>query len=118
MKQANPNQASPDTVNCAKAFVEARQTGCGLTAYPGKMPASLDEAYAIQDEAIKFWDDEITGWKVGRITGAYEAELGTDRLAGPVFSKVCFSNVGAGIVLPVFAEGFAAIVGEITAVIG
>ncbi|HSX57260.1 MAG TPA: 2-keto-4-pentenoate hydratase, partial [Sphingomonas sp.] len=35
----------------AEAFVTARRTATGLPDYPGTPPASLDDAYAIQDRA-------------------------------------------------------------------
>lgn len=102
----------------AKAFVSARQNADGIAEYPGKLPESLAEAYDIQDEAISLWNDELEGWKVGRILGEYETRLGVDRLAGPVFSKVSYDNAGQPLDMPVFGKGFAAVEGEVIAVIG
>lgn len=101
----------------AQAFVAARLSGAGVETYPGALPASLDEAYAIQDNAIALWPTSIAGWKVGRITGDYEAQYGCDRLVGPVFQEFCHKNSGEVLDLPVYKQGFAAVEGEVTAVI-
>jgi 2-keto-4-pentenoate hydratase len=93
--------------------VEARKAGAALEAYPGRIPGSLAEAYAIQDAAIGLWQQQPRGWKVGRIGAPYDAELATDRLAGPIFR---IEQGGADI--PVFAEGFAAGEAEIILRIG
>lgn len=102
----------------AQAFVSARLSGDGVDPYPGDLPTSLDEAYSIQDAAIALWPTAIAGWKVGRITGQYETELGHDRLVGPVFEEFCHRNGGDVLEMPVYTEGFAAVEGEVTAVIG
>ena len=49
----------------ARAFVEARNAGTGLPDYPGALPQSLDEAYAIQERAISLFGAPVVGWKVG-----------------------------------------------------
>ena len=41
-----------DRSRIAGQFVAARRAATGLDSYPGDFPASLDEAYAIQDAAI------------------------------------------------------------------
>lgn len=101
----------------AEAFVTARRSGAGIDVYPGELPASLDEAYAIQDAAIALWPTAIAGWKVGRITGEHETKLGHDRLVGPVFEEFVHRNSGDVLELPVYVDGFAAVEGEVTAVI-
>ena len=45
----------------ASAFVEARLAGRSLPVYPGDMPDSLEEAYAIQSAAISAWPDRVAG---------------------------------------------------------
>lgn len=101
----------------AKCFTDARRQALGFDKYPDPLPTSIDEAYAIQDKAISLWGDVLTGWKVGRITGDNEAKFGTDRLAGPVFSRVVHKRAEGRTDMPVFENGFAAIEGEVTAVI-
>lgn len=102
----------------AIAFVEARRNRKPLDAYPGEKPASLAEAYRIQDIAIDRWGDAPVGWKVGRINGADAQALGVDRLAGPIFPEFMWTTETAPAALGVFSGGFAAVEGEIVAIIG
>ena len=44
--------ASPEQENVARAFLAARAEKTPLTAYPGAMPQTMAEAYAIQGAAI------------------------------------------------------------------
>ncbi len=101
----------------AKCLTDARRRALGFDTYPDPLPVSLDEAYDIQDKAISLWADELSGWKVGRITGDNEVRFGTDRFAGPVFSRLVQKRSGQAIIMPVFENGFTAVEGEITAVI-
>jgi len=98
--------------NIAKKFVEARLSAGSLTEYPGEAPHTLSDAYAIQDAAIDLWPDEISGWKVGRINGDAVTAHGTDRLAGPIFSRQARDQREAVMESPVFSDGFAAVEGE------
>ncbi len=103
--------------NTAKKFVQARRSAESLAEYPGPLPQTLAEAYAIQDAAISLWPDEIAGWKVGRINGDDVAKFGTDRLAGPIFASQV-SRQGDSITdCPVYAEGFAAVEGECVVIV-
>ena len=97
----------------ATAFTQARLSRQALAEYPGEVPENLEQAYAIQDEAIKLWPQKIAGWKVGGIGGDYASKLKATKLAGPVFENQIYKSDGACINMPVFAEGFAAIEGEI-----
>jgi len=92
-----------DRSRIAGRFLAARRAASGLDAYPGDFPASLDEAYAIQDAAIAAWGRPVIGWKVGRVAEPLVGLFGTDRLAGPIFQQAA-----DGAEMPVFAEGFAA----------
>ncbi|MFL6734416.1 MAG: 2-keto-4-pentenoate hydratase [Sphingomicrobium sp.] len=90
----------------ADRFLSARRTTAGLHEYPGQLPETLDQAYAIQDAAIVSWRRPIIGWKVGRVPQGLVAKLGADRLAGPIFeSRKASSDVAQ---MPVFEHGFAA----------
>nr|WP_283938017.1 2-keto-4-pentenoate hydratase [Sphingomonas caseinilyticus] len=91
----------------AGRFVSARRAAEGISGYPGDMPASLEEAYRIQDEAIATWPHPVRGWKVGRVVPPFTAQFGTDRLAGPIFS-VAEATQDVDVAMPVFADGFAA----------
>lgn len=92
-----------DRSRIAGRFLAARRAAAGLDAYPGDFPASLDEAYAIQDAAIAAWGRPVIGWKVGRVPEPLIDLFGTDRLTGPIFDAAA-----DGAAMPVFAEGFAA----------
>ncbi|MFC3714293.1 2-keto-4-pentenoate hydratase [Sphingoaurantiacus capsulatus] len=87
----------------AGRFRAARRAAGSFADFPGELPATLDEAYAVQDAAITGWDRPVLGWKVGRIMPPFEEALGAERLAGPIF------DVREGEpAMPVFADGFAA----------
>ncbi|PKP90542.1 MAG: hypothetical protein CVT77_14820, partial [Alphaproteobacteria bacterium HGW-Alphaproteobacteria-16] len=51
----------------AEAFVSARKEMRSLPEYPGTVPTSIGDAYAIQDRALTLAEGEVAGWKVGRI---------------------------------------------------
>jgi 2-keto-4-pentenoate hydratase len=71
----------------ADRFRAARQACVAVKDFPGAIPQSLNEAYAIQDIAIGAWPDTVAGWKVGRILGEAETKFGADRLIGPIFAQ-------------------------------
>jgi 2-keto-4-pentenoate hydratase len=101
----------------AHAFVTARRAARGLVRYPGTLPATLAEGYAIQDAAIALQGEAIGGWKVGRIPAPLVDSFGINRLAGPIFA----SGIAAarpGLAMPVFADGFAAAEAEFLLRIG
>lgn len=116
MQQATADGAAAERRQIANAFLAARRAGLPVHKYPGRTPASLEDAYSIQDLAIAGWPFEIAGWKVGRIVGADAARLGADRLAGPIFADRM--RLGAAR-RPgeVFANGFAAVEGEIVIIL-
>lgn len=95
----------------AECFLAARKAATGLSDYPGPLPTSLDEAYAIQDAALAQVTDAVAGWKVGRIRAPLSETFGCDRLAGPIFASTVFAadeqSIGR-----VFAEGFGAVEAE------
>jgi 2-keto-4-pentenoate hydratase len=97
-----------ETSRIAGRFLAARRAAEGLDSYPGDLPATLDQAYAIQDEAIAAWGRPVIGWKVGRVLPPLSERFGTDRLGGPIFARAVASQGGGPVEMPVFAEGFAA----------
>jgi 2-keto-4-pentenoate hydratase len=103
----------------ARAFVTARQENRVLMRYPsGHMPASLDDAYRIQEAAMALDGRPLLGWKVGRIAASLTKEFGSERLAGPIFSLTDRRQAGQPPpVMPVLT-GFAAAEGELLARIG
>lgn len=96
-----------EAANIAEQFLSARRAAAGLAAYPGAMPNSLPDAYAVQDAAIAKWNQPIVGWKVGRVPAGLIEQYGTDRLAGPIFASR-YASDGEEVEMPVFAQGFAA----------
>lgn len=103
--------------NIAKSFTNARLSGGCISEYPGALPQTLEEAYAIQDAAIKLWPHKIGGWKVGGIGGVFAEQLNATKLAGPVFENQIFYSEDSRLNMPVFADGFAAIEGEIVVIV-
>lgn len=107
-------RAVPEARGVAHQFVEARLAGLALEGFPGRIPGSLAGAYAIQQEAIGLWPDEIAGWKIGRVAPHQVEALGAVRLAGPIFSQRVYEASGdAPVDFPVIAGGFAAAEAEI-----
>jgi 2-keto-4-pentenoate hydratase len=99
--------ATIESGRIAGRFLDARRAASGLDTYPGDFPTTLDEAYAIQDEAIARWARPVIGWKVGRVHSPLSERFGADRLAGPIFARTEAAS-GAAVEMPVFAQGFAA----------
>ncbi len=95
------------------ALLSARRDARALPAFPGKLPVTLEDAYAIQNYSRQLWPDEVGAWKVGGVPpGAYRKRFGVDRLVGPVF-KLAIHHVSSGEIaqFPVYA-GSAAVEGE------
>lgn len=98
----------------AAAFVAARRAARGLPDYPGARPADLASAYRIQGHALSLDGRAIGGWKVGRINPPLDGQLGTNRLAGPIFTdQMVDAADGTEPAMPVFADGFAAAEAEL-----
>ena len=96
----------------ACTFVEARKAWTLVDTYPGDPPPSLTAAYAIQDEALRLWQREIGGWKVGKINPPASEELGANRLTGPIFRDLLRYETGEPATFPVFEGAFAAVEAE------
>ena len=108
----------PDTDNIrqiARVFVAARRDGVAVPDFPGDVPTTLDEGYAVQDAALGLADGSVAGWKVGRINPPMG---GIDRLTGPIFADQVVVAPDQPPAMPVFAEGFAAAEAEFLLRIG
>ena len=102
-----------DPADVAKRFVEARLSSTALLDFPGALPPDMAKAYAAQEAAIGLWPDAVIGWKVGRIAPELQAELGAERVMGPVFAgHVWTADPAAPTPLPVIPGGFAAVEAE------
>ena len=98
----------------ARALLAARASGAALTLYPGALPGSLTEGYAIQDAALALDGRSVGGWKVGRIAAELVETYGANRLTGPIFrDEMVEGGVGECPAMPVYAEGFAAAEAEV-----
>lgn len=102
----------------SQIFVDARISGHRVDIYPGDMPQNLAAAYEIQDAAIALHPFEIGGWKVGRIPPGQVAELGAERLAGPIFSHQIEHAIQDGLIEMPLLPGFAAAEAEMLLRIG
>jgi len=96
----------------AARLVSARLDARALEAFPGAPPATLEQGYLIQEVAIHLWPDEIAGWKIGLVPPTLRERLGSDRVAGPIFSRAVRTAAGGVVEFPVFAGGFAAVEAE------
>lgn len=96
----------------------ARRDATILQTYPGPIPATLEQAYAVQDLSIEASDDEVVGWKIGMVAPELRSDMGSERIMGPVFKQVHY-HIGKGhaadefIELPVFEGGFIAVEPEL-----
>ena len=103
--QEDASRAEP----IAAALVAARRRAQPLAAFPAQLPATLADAYRIQDAAIRLMPDVIAGWKVGRILPPLTDRFGADRLAGPIFSRrIVHDNGGDWPAGGMFEGGFGA----------
>jgi 2-keto-4-pentenoate hydratase len=107
-----------DPIEIVDRFLTARRTAAGLDDFPGSLPATLDEAYRIQDAAIARWNRPVVGWKVGRVPEPLTGRYRTDRLTGPIFAVGEADGGGASVTMPVFDRGFAAAEAEFLLRIG
>ena len=97
----------------SERFVTARKSAEPLTDFPGELPATLEEAYAIQTASMESWPDKVAGWKVGMVPAPYRPKFAVDRIAGPIFnSTVVRVAAGATQRMPIYEGGFAAVEAE------
>jgi 2-keto-4-pentenoate hydratase len=102
-----------DPAQVARQFVEARLAARALPEFPGPLPADMAQGYRAQEAAIALWPDEVVGWKVGRIPPDLQAELGAERVMGPIFrGHLWEADATRPTQLPVIAGGFAAVEAE------
>jgi 2-keto-4-pentenoate hydratase len=72
------------------------------------VPATLADAYAIQQASIAAWPDRVAGWKVAAIQPQWRAAYPAERLGGPVFAK-SLVRAGAKVVdVAIIRGGYAA----------
>nr|MDJ0656716.1 2-keto-4-pentenoate hydratase [Xanthomonadales bacterium] len=97
----------------------ARANAKALAGFPGRLPETLVDAYAIQTASIARWPDDIVGWKVGMVPEEYRTPLAAERLSGPIFRSSVFEiNPGSSRTMPIYHGGFAAVEAEFIFQIG
>jgi 2-keto-4-pentenoate hydratase len=110
--------AAEDVV--AAELVAARREGRSLTRFPGVIPASMAEAYQIQELAMSRWQDSLAGWKIGYISADRRTAGDPDRLVGPIWRQQCHQSKEQGFPAEVgiFGSGFAAVEAELVIRLG
>ena len=106
---------SPTADVVAAELVAARREGRSLPGFPDVVPASMAEAYQIQDLAISRWPDSLVGWKIGYIPPDRRATGDPDRLVGPIWTRQCHRAAEHPSLaeLGIFTSGFAAVEAEL-----
>ncbi len=103
----------------SRRLVAARMAAEALPDFPGALPDSLDDAYAIQTASITRWGDTVAGWKIGMIPADHRLLVGDERLAGPIFkSSIVRIESGATRTMPIYEGGFAAVEAEFVLELG
>ena len=104
----------------AAELVAARREGRSLTWFPGAVPASMAEAYQIQELAMSRWQDSLVGWKIGYVPADRRAAGDPDRLIGPIWRQQChvIEEPLSAAEVGIFASGFAAVEAELVIRLG
>ncbi|MEO1661253.1 MAG: 2-keto-4-pentenoate hydratase [Pseudomonadota bacterium] len=94
-------------------IIGARKSRTILPAFPGDLPADLDEAYRVQERSIGLWDSDVVAWKVGGIPPHLRPVLGQDWVTGPIYRNRQKFAGAEPVQMPVYDGGFAAVEAEI-----
>lgn len=93
----------------SNALVHARLEASVLDGFPGEVPETTSDAYAIQHRSIGIWPSSLAGFKVGGVPPSFRNQYNASWLAGPVFDDAIFHIAnGEHASVPVFENGFAA----------
>ncbi len=112
-EKSNPvlGELSQEQDAISERLVAARKNAEELPGFPGRLPDTLNEAYALQAASIARWPDDVAGWKVGMVPESYRVKLASERLAGPIFKTSIFRNELTN-TMPIYSGGFAAVEAE------
>lgn len=102
----------------ARVLVEGRKFSKAFAKFPALVPLDLSYSYEVQEAAIGMWEDEIIGWKIGRLSPEAQSCHNTERLTGPIFKKrfwLANANVNN---ISIIDGGFAAVEAEFVFEIG
>ncbi|MDF2995919.1 MAG: fumarylacetoacetate hydrolase [Xanthobacteraceae bacterium] len=103
----------PDAKGTAEEFIAARREVRVLDAFPGPLPATLDDAYAVQEEVLRLTARRLAGWKVAGIPQGFRAQYDAERLVGPVFADAVQEVAKGGhATVEVHEGGFCAVEAE------
>lgn len=102
----------------AKRFVTARLSAQAVDGYPGDIPETMADAYAVQAAAIAMYPGKVAGWKVGGVPPALQPKLGVHRVAGAIFDRNVWKDAPEGVSVPGIPGGFTAVEAEFIARIG
>jgi 2-keto-4-pentenoate hydratase len=110
----------PEAEDIAAELVAARREGRSLTRFPGAIPASMAQAYRIQELAMSRWQDTLVGWKIGYIPADRRSAADPDRLVGPIWRQQLHvgENRVSAVEVGIFASGFAAVEAELVIRLG
>lgn len=115
--QLVPQPSQEDVIS--RRLIDARMTATALPSFPGDLPETLAQGYAIQMASIARWRDDVAGWKVGLLSPDDREYFSAERLIGPVFaSQVHTISPAATKVMPIFEGGFAAVEAEFVLELG
>ncbi len=100
------------------ALLKPRQDCTVLDGFPGEIPATLEQAYAVQMCSIAAWEADLIGFKVGGVPHKWKDQFPTDWLVGPMFSDQQYAvKNGDSLEVTVFEGGFAAYEAELVFVL-
>lgn len=103
----------------ARAFVDARCEARILDAFPLRLPEALEDAIAVQEQALALTGETVAGWKVAMIAPHLRDVLGHQRLAGPIDRRrVHRLPAGGAVDVAVFDGGRAVLEAEFVVVLG
>ncbi|WP_395407100.1 2-keto-4-pentenoate hydratase [Pseudoduganella sp. UC29_106] len=98
---------TPDEISLA--FRTARLAATPLPGYPGdRVPATLSQAYDIQEVSIAAWPVRLSGWKVAAIQPQWRETYPAERVYGPVFARSVLLAAADAVDFPVIKGGYAA----------
>ena len=102
-------QSQSDLNAISDALVAARQNCTRVDKFPGTLPATLDEAYAVQMLSIAKWPAPVVGFKVGGIPQSFRKQYPSPWQVGPMFKDQMYHvKSGESIYVTVYEGGFAA----------
>ena len=103
----------------SRCLIDARLKAQPLPDYPGQLPETLEQAYAIQAASIERWPEDVAGWKVAKLPPADRSRFSVERLVGPVFRPAIRKiEPGSCTVMPVYQGGMAAVEAELVLELG